>query len=60
MVQETGLADALPQAMLLLETVELTAVTSAHCDSVVSKMKRVVSASRSDMLKARKEHLVMF
>ena len=58
-VQETGLADALPQAMLLLEIAAVTQLTSMHCERVFSRMKRVVSASRSQMLQARKEHLVM-
>ena len=58
-VQETGLADALPEAMLLLEIAAVTPLTSVHCERVFSGMKRVVSASRSRMLQARKEHLVM-
>ena len=58
-VQETGLADVLPQAMLLLEIAAVTPPTSVHCERVFSRMKRVVSASRSRMLQARKEHLVM-
>jgi len=58
-VQETGLADALPQAMLLMEIAAVTPLTSVHCKRVFSRMKRVVSASRSRMLQARKEHLVM-
>ena len=58
-VQETGLADALPQAMLLLEIAAVTPLISVHCQRVFSRMKRVVSASRSQMLQARKEHLVV-
>jgi len=58
-VQETGLADALPKAILLLEIAAVTPLTSIHCKRVFSSMKRVVSASRSRMLQARKEHLVM-
>ena len=58
-VQETGLADALPQAMPRLEIAAVTPRTSVHCERVFSRMKRVVSASRSRMLQARKEHLVM-
>ena len=58
-VQETGLADALPQAMLLMEIAAVTPLTSAHCERAFSSMKRVVSASRSRMLQARNEHLVM-
>ena len=71
-VQETGLADALPalseltwenyvhpQAMLLLEIAAVTPLTSVHCERVFSRMKRVVSASMSRMLQARMEHLVM-
>ena len=58
-IQDTGLADALPQAMLLLEIAAVTPLTSVHCERVFSRMKRVVSASRSRMQQARKEHLVM-
>jgi len=58
-MQETGLADALPQAMLLLDIAAVIPLTRVHCERVFSRMKRVVSASRSRMLQARKEHLVM-
>ena len=58
-VQETGLADALPQAMLLLDIAAVTPLTSVHCERVFSRMKRVVSASRSRMLQARNEYLVI-
>ena len=57
-IHSTDLADALPHAMVLLEVVAVTPLTSVHCERVFSRMKRVISASRSRMLQERKEHLV--
>ena len=57
-IHSTDLADALPHAMALLEVAAVTPLTSVHCERVFSRMKRVISASRSRMLQERKEHLV--
>ena len=57
-IHSTDLADALPQAMVLLEVAAVTPLTSVHCERVFSRMKRVISESRSRMLQERKEHLV--
>ena len=57
-IKRAELEDALPQAMQLLELAVVTPLTSVHCERVFSRMKRVVSPSRSRMLQKRKEMLV--
>ncbi len=57
-ISNAGLEDALPQAIILLEIAAVTPLTSVHCERVFSRMKRIVSSSRSRMLQRRKEHLV--
>ena len=57
-VQKTNLQEALPQAITLLELAAVTPLTSIHCERVFSRMKRIVSPSRSTMLQNRKEMLV--
>ena len=57
-IHNVGLGDALPQAIIPLEIAAVTPLTSVHCERVFSRMKRVVSSSRSCMLQTRKEHLV--
>ena len=49
-LKKTELQDALPRAMTALELAAVTPLTSVHCESVFSRMKRVVSSSRSTML----------
>eukprot|EP00794_Sanderia_malayensis_P010108 gene10108-11143_t len=58
-IHNAGLADALPQVMILLEIAAVNPLTSVHCERVFSRMKRVISSSRSRMLQTRKEHLVL-
>ena len=57
-IHSTDLANALPQAMVLLEVAAVNPLTSVHWERVFSRLKRVISASRSRMLQERKEHLV--
>ena len=58
-IHNAGLADALPQVMILLEIAAVNPLTSVHCEKVFSRMKRVISSPRSRMLQTRKEHLVL-
>ena len=58
LLKKTELQDALPQAMTVLKLAAVTPLTSVHCERVFSRMKRVVSSSRSTMLQKRKEMLV--
>eukprot|EP00794_Sanderia_malayensis_P002228 gene2228-2538_t len=58
-IKQAELEEALPQALVLLELAATIPLTSVHCERVFSRMKRVVSASRSRMKQARKEMLVM-
>ena len=57
-VQKTNLQEALPQAITLLELAAVMPLTSVHCERVFSRMKRIVSPSRSTMPQNRKEMLV--
>ena len=57
-IHSTDLADALLHAMVLLEVAAVTPLTSIHCERLFSRIKRVISASRSRMLQERKDHLV--
>ena len=45
--------------MVLLEIAAVNPLTSVHCERVFSRMKPVISSSRSRMLQTRKEHLVL-
>ncbi len=56
-IHSKDLADALPQAMVLLEVAAVTPITSVHSERLLSRMKRVILASQSRMLQERKEHL---
>ena len=56
--RRTGLQEALPQAVTLMELATVTPLTSVHCERVFSRLKRVVSPTRSTMLQERKEMLV--
>ncbi len=58
-IKKAELEDALPEVMTLLELAATTPLTSVHCERVFSRMKRVVSASRSRMKQNRKEQLVL-
>ena len=58
-IKSADLAEALPQAMILLELAVTTPLTSVHCERVFSRMKRVVSPARSRMVQMRKENLVL-
>ena len=53
------LQDALPHVVLLLELAITVPLTSVHCERVFSRMKRVVSTTRSRMMQSRKTHLVL-
>eukprot|EP00795_Rhopilema_esculentum_P014844 gene14844-biopygen4545 len=57
--RRTGLQEALPQAVTLMELATVTPLTSVHCERVFSRLKRVVSPTRSTMLQERKEMLVL-
>ena len=57
-IKKTGLANALPHVMTLAEIASVTPLTSVHCERVFSRMKRVLSSSRSQMLQTRKQQLV--
>ena len=57
-IKTAGLEEALPHAMTLLELAATTPLTSVHCERVFSRMKKVVSPSRSTMLQTRKEMLI--
>ena len=57
-IRQAGLEEALPQAMKIIELAAVTPLSSVHCERVFSRMKRVVSASRSGMLQKRKETLL--
>ena len=56
--RRTGLQEALPQAVTLMELATVTQLTSVHCKHVFSRLKRVMSPARSTMLQERKEMLV--
>ena len=56
-IKTAGLEEALPHAMVLLELAATTPLTSVHCERVFSRMKKVLSPSRSTMLQTRKEML---
>ena len=58
-IEKAELEEALPEAMALLELAATIPLTSVHCERVFSRMKRVVSASRSRMKQNRKEQLVL-
>ena len=58
-IHNSGLADALPQVMVLLEIAAVHPLTSVYCERVFSRMKQVISLSRSRMLQTRKEDLVL-
>ena len=57
-IKTAGLEEALPHAMVLLELAATTPLTSVHCERVFSRMKKVLSPSRSTMLQTRKEMLI--
>ena len=58
-IKKAELEEALPQAITLLKLAATIPLTSVHCERVFSRMKRVISPSRSSMNQCRKEHLVM-
>eukprot|EP00794_Sanderia_malayensis_P008582 gene8582-9499_t len=53
-IKMAGLQDALPWVMKLLELAATKPLTSVHCERVFSRMKRVVSPSRSTMLQKKR------
>ncbi len=57
-IKKADLDEALPHVMKLLELALTMPLTSVHCERVFSRMKRVVSTTRSSMLQTRKENLV--
>ena len=57
-IKDAGLEEALSFAVTLLELAITIPLTSLHCERVFSRMKRIVSSSRSKMLQKRKEMLV--
>lgn len=57
-IKKAELEEALPETMALLELAATMPLTSVHCERVFSRMKRVVTASRSRMKQNRKEQLV--
>ena len=48
----------LPEAVQVKELAVTTPLTSVHCESIFSRMKRIVSPERSTMKQKRKEMLV--
>ena len=57
-ITSAQLEDALPQAVHLLELAVVIPLTSVHCELVFSRMKRVISSSRVNILQTTKDHLV--
>ena len=57
-IKGAQLEDALPQAVHLLELAVVIPLTSVHCERVFSRMKRVISSSRANMMQTRKNNLV--
>ena len=58
-IKDAELEEALPQVMTLLKLAAVTPLTSVHCERVFSRMKRVISDSRSRMKQSRKEQLLL-
>ena len=58
-IKDAELEEALPQVMTLLKLGAVTPLTSVHCERVFSRMKRVISDSRSRMKQSRKEQLLL-
>ena len=54
-IKDAGLEEALSLAVTLRELAITIPLTSVHCERVFSRMKRIVSSSRSKMLQKRKE-----
>ncbi|XP_065068262.1 uncharacterized protein LOC135693660 [Rhopilema esculentum] len=54
-IKDAELEEALPQVMTLLKLAAVTPLTSVHCERVFSRIKRVISDSRSRMKQSRKE-----